>query len=316
MRLLMAAIAVLLILYKGIELLNDGLPCLALGCRAHVGLSLAPSGLLAFWRARRRVVAWFRCRVVALSRGFVAATPAREHAKPSPSAACLSKGGGRSGLRPLVRTLRLTCFFSSFGRVRTFLMYVRTLKRTEAIDGRSFTSAHLFFSKSKPSDMRVSNISLLHVALLFLYFAARYVLECILMRLPMRIEMPENCDRQAHKFIGRLINSVYLCKKVFFPAVALVARSPILFFFVSYRMCVKEWINSYVYFCVAHWSFLVACLTILKTLSRARLTEEDTWNALGRFISFTRISVVSGSFFLHYFPPIISYYALSRYKLC
>lgn len=111
------------------------------------------------------------------------------------------------------------------------------------------------------------------------------------MRLPMRIEMPENYDRQAHKFIGRLINSVYLCKKVFFPAVALVARSPVLFFFVSYRMYVKEWINSYVYFCVAHWSFLVACWTILKTLSRARLTEEDTWNALGRFISFTRISV-------------------------
>lgn len=65
MRLLMADIAVLLILYKGIELLNDGLPCLALGCRAHVGLSLAPSGLLARAASRCRVVSLSRCRVVA-----------------------------------------------------------------------------------------------------------------------------------------------------------------------------------------------------------------------------------------------------------
>ena len=155
-----------------------------------------------------------------------------------------------------------------------------------------FGSAGVFRSFLRATNMaRISNTNLLYVALLFLYYAARYVLECILMRLPMRVEMPENCDGQFQKFFERLISFIKFCKKVFFPALAFVARTPVLFFPVSYLMFVKEWINSCVYFCTAHWPFLAASWAILKFLSRARLTEEDTWKALGRFISFTRISV-------------------------
>lgn len=139
MRLLMADIAVLLILYKGIELLNDGLPCLALGCRAHVGLSLAPSGLLA--------------RAASRCRGFVAATPARAKRSRSRSRRPKAKGGGRSGLRPLVRTLRLTCFFSLLVWKGSHLPHVRTYTKTHGISKQltEDLSHQLIFSSANPS---------------------------------------------------------------------------------------------------------------------------------------------------------------------
>ena len=135
--------------------------------------------------------------------------------------------------------------------------------------------------------------SLFHVALLFAYFSARYVLECILLRLPTIVVMhvPDDCDLHAHKFVGRLMDTIYLCKRFILPILAFFAKWPPLFFFTSYYFYSKEWIMSYLRSC---WSIPAVFWALRKALTKAKIRKRDIWIALGRFISFTRISVGRG----------------------
>lgn len=136
-------------------------------------------------------------------------------------------------------------------------------------------------------------MSLFHVALLFMYFSSRYVLECILLRLPTIFVIPENCDLQAHRFVVRLVDTICLCKRFILPILAFFAKWPPLFFFASYYFYSKEWIKSYLR-CFSCWSIPAVFWVLRKALRKAKIREKDTWVALGRFISFTRVSVGRG----------------------
>ena len=149
-----------------------------------------------------------------------------------------------------------------------------------------------------PSSSRggnISFISLFHVALLFMYFSARYVLECILLRLPTIcvIHVPDNCDLHAHKFVGRLVDTICLWQRFVLPTLAFFAKWPPLLFFASYYFYSKQWIKSCLR-CFSCWSIPAVFWALRKALRRAKIREKDMWIALGRFISFTRVSVGRG----------------------
>lgn len=147
-----------------------------------------------------------------------------------------------------------------------------------------------------PSSSRGGNISfesLFHVALLFAYFSTRYVLECILLRLPSIVHVPDNCDLHAHKFVGRLMDTICLCKRFILPILAFFAKWPPLFFFASYYFYSKEWIKSYLR-SSSCWSVPAVFWALRKALTKAKIREMDMWIVLGRFISFTRVSVGRG----------------------
>ena len=126
-----------------------------------------------------------------------------------------------------------------------------------------------------------------------MYFSARYVLECILLRLPTIFVIPENCDLQAHRFVVRLVDTICLCKRFILPILAFFAKWPPLFFFASCYFYSKQWIKSCLR-CFSCWSIPAVFWALRKALRKAKIREKDMWIALGRFISFTRVSVGRG----------------------
>ena len=139
----------------------------------------------------------------------------------------------------------------------------------------------------------ISFESLVHVTLLFAYFSARFILECILLRLPPIVVIPENCDLQAHKFVGRLMDTIYLCRRFVLPILAFFAKWPLFVIYASYCVYSKGWMNGHLWSCSC-WSFPAVFWALRKALKKAMVQEKDMWVALGRFISFTRLSVGRG----------------------
>lgn len=130
---------------------------------------------------------------------------------------------------------------------------------------------------------------LLHWLLLAVYFALRFTVESLLLRLPFPVEISRDCDAVAYIFIGRLVGFIYFLKTVTWTAFSLVAQRPLLLASLS--------IAKYTYTGIQATQWLRRCYKLLalfwcihRVVSSWRVREQDLWLVLERFISFTRIS--------------------------
>jgi len=129
----------------------------------------------------------------------------------------------------------------------------------------------------------------LHWLLLALYFALRFTVESLLLRLPFPIEVNKDIDAVAYIFIGRVVGFIYCLKTVAWTAFSLVAKRPLLLASLG--------IAKYTYTGIQVTQCLRSCYKLLalfwfihRVVSSWRVREQDLWLVLERFISFTRIS--------------------------